>query len=109
MNPKALLGLLIVVLAAYAAFLFLPPYFNYYQFTDDVNSIAKFAAVNRQDEEGLRNDVMKKVRDYDLPVKPEQVRITRTEKGANISVDYQVIVDIAGQRQVPLDFHVVSK
>jgi hypothetical protein len=109
MNPKALMGLLVVVLAGYAAFLFIPPYFNYYQFTDDVNTMAKFAAVNRQDEEQMRTDLMKKVREYDLPVKPEQIKIVRTEKGANITVDYQVVVDVAGQKQVPLDFHVQSK
>jgi hypothetical protein len=109
MNPKALLGLLIVVAAGYGAFLFLPPYFNYYQFTDDVNTAAKFAAVNRQDEEQLRTDLMKKVREYDIPVNPEQIKIVRTEKGANITVDYQVVVDVAGQKQVPLDFHIASK
>jgi hypothetical protein len=109
MNPKALFGLLVVVLAGYLAFLFLPPYFNYYQLSDDVNTMAKFAAVNRQDEEQLRADVMKKVREYDLPVRPEQIKIVRTEKGANITVDYQVVVDVAGQKQVPIDFHIVSK
>ena len=109
MNPKALMGLLVVVLAGYLAFLFLPPYFNYYQFSDDVNTMAKFAAVNRQDEEQMRTDLMKKVREYDLPVKPEQIKIVKTEKGANITVDYQVVVDVAGQKQVPIDFHIASK
>jgi hypothetical protein len=109
MNPKALFGLLVVVLAGYLAFLFIPPYFNYYQLSDDVNTLAKFAAVNRQDEEQLRNDVMKKARDYDLPIRPEQIKVVRTDKGANITIDYQVVVDVAGQKQVPIDFHIASK
>jgi len=39
---KAIAGILVFVIAAYVAFQFLPPYFNKYQFTDDVTTIARF-------------------------------------------------------------------
>jgi hypothetical protein len=109
MNIKALLGLVLVVGAGYLAFMFMPPYFSNFQFTDDVQTIAKFAAVNTKTEEDLRAEVMKKAKDYDLPIKPEQLRISRNDRAVNISVDYVVVVNLVGDKQVPLNFHVASK
>ena len=109
MNIKALLGLALVVGAGYLGFMFMPPYFSNFQFNDDVQSIAKFAAVNTRSEDDLRADVMKKAREYDLPIKPEQLKISRNERAVNISVDYVVVVELIGDKQVPLNFHVASK
>jgi hypothetical protein len=109
MNIKALLGLALVVGAGYLAFMFMPPYFANFQFTDDVQSIAKFAAVNTRSEDDLRAEVMKKAREYELPIKPEQLKVNRTDRAVNISVDYVVVVNLVGDKQVPLNFHVASK
>ena len=109
MKLKALMGLALVFGAGYLAFMFMPPYFSNFQFTDDVQTIAKFAAVNSRTEDDLRAEVMKKARDYDLPIKPEQLKVSRGERAVNISVDYVVVVNLIGDKQVPLNFHVASK
>jgi hypothetical protein len=107
---KALFGLAMVVAGAYLAFMLLPPYFANYQFQDDVSSIAKFASVstNRSDDDILA-EVMKKVKEHDLPIRPEQVKISHSERQVNIVVDYDVVLDLVGGRQQVLSFHVASK
>jgi hypothetical protein len=108
-SVKALLGVLLLVGAGYLAFAFIPPYFTNYQLRDDINTIAKFAGVNtRNTEEDIRNDVMRKVREYQLPIVPEQVRVSRDERSVTISVDYTVVVDLVGGKRVPIKFHAAS-
>jgi hypothetical protein len=105
---KALAGILVFVIAAYVGFQFLPPYFNKYQFTDDITSIARFSGPTTQTEEQIRDEVMKKAREYELPLKPEQVIVMRNGQKVTISAHYQQVVSLIGGKQVPLDFQVQS-
>jgi hypothetical protein len=105
---KALLGLLVVILAGYIAFQFLPPYFSKYQFSDDVNSIARFSGPTTKTEEEIREEVMKKAREYELPLKAEQVMVTREGQSVNIKAHYTKVVSLVGGKDVPLEFDVQS-
>ena len=105
---KALAGILVFVIAAYAAFQFLPPYFNKYQFSDDVNQIARFSGPTTKSEEQIRDEVMKKAREYDLPLKAEAVMVSRDGQKVTISAHYQQVVSLVGGKEVPLDFQVQS-
>ncbi len=105
---KAIAGILVFVIAAYVAFQFLPPYFNKYQFTDDVTTIARFDGPTTKSEEAIRDEVMKKAKEYDLPLKPEAVIISRDNQKVTISAHYQVVVSLVGGKEVPLDFQVQS-
>lgn len=104
---KALFGLLVVVVLGYLAFQFMPPYFSKFQLNDDVGTIARFAG--NKDDEALREEVVKKAREYDLAIKPEQVRITRDGRTVQIAVNYRYTVNLIGGKQVPIDFKVSSK
>jgi hypothetical protein len=105
---KAIAGILVFVIAAYVAFQFLPPYFNNYQFADDVNTIARFSGPTTKSEEVIRDEVMKKAREYELPLRPEAVTITREQQKVTISAHYQRVVSLIGGKQVPLDFQIQS-
>jgi hypothetical protein len=106
---KAIAGILVFAIAAYVAFQFLPPYFNNYQFSDDVNTIARFSgpAMNKTEEQ-IRDEVMKKAREYELPLRPEAVTIMRDQQKVTISAHYQRVVNLIGGKQVPLDFQIQS-
>ena len=109
-SMKALLGLLLVVIAAYVAFQFIPPYFNNYQFRDDIQTIAKFAPANpKSSEEEIRNEVLKKAQSYGLPVTMEQIRVAKDGSSVSINVDYTVVVNLMGGKQVPITFHASNK
>jgi hypothetical protein len=105
---KAIAGILVFVIAAYLAFQFLPPYFNKYQFSDDVNTIARFAGPTTKTEEVIRDEVMKKAKEYDLPLRPEAVTVMREQQKVTISAHYQQVVSLLGGKQVPLDFQIQS-
>jgi len=106
---KALLGLLVVVGAAYVGFMFIPPYFNNYQLKDDVQTLAKFAPVANKSEEDVRQEVIKKAKGYDINLAPEQIHVTREGQSMSIQVDYNRTVDLVGGKQVVLEFHNSTK
>src|SRR5579859_5324579 len=93
---KAIIGLLVIVGGIYLGIQALPPYFYNYQFKDDLVEIARFASVTKKSEEDIRKDVMKKVVSYDLPIRPEQIQITRDSGDVGIAVNYNVVVNLVG-------------
>lgn len=108
-SVKALFGLFVVVAAGYLALMLIPPYFSNYQLRDDIGSIAKFAGPTDRSEESIRTEVMKKVKEYDLPIKPEQIKITREDRLIVINIDYTNTVELVGGKRVVLVFHDSSK
>lgn len=104
---KAIAGLLVLAFAAYIGFQFIPPYFSNFQFSDDCQSIARFAGpATGKSEDDIRNEVMQKVKEYSLPIKPEQVKVNRDGLQVTIATDYTQVVELVGGKQVPLEFHI---
>jgi hypothetical protein len=105
---KALLGLLVIGVAGYLAFAFMPPYFAKYQFGDDVASIARFSGPSSKTEEDIRQEVMTKAKANDIPIKPEQVQVSRDGQNVRIRAHYTYVVNLVGGKNVPLEFDVQS-
>lgn len=105
---KAIIGLLVVILAGYLAFAFMPPYFAKYQFSDDVNSIARFAGPTNKGEEDIRKEVLKKAKENDIPITGEQIQISREQQHVDIKARYTYVVNLIGGKQVPLEFAIQS-
>jgi len=55
---------------------------------------AKFAVVNRYPEEQIRDSIFKVIKDLEIPVKREDIKITATQDVVRIAVDYSVPVDL---------------
>jgi hypothetical protein len=106
---KALFGLLVVVLAGYLAFAFMPPYFAKYKFADDITSIARFDGPTTKGEEEIRQEVLKKAKEEGVPVTGEQIQITREGQHLDIKAKYTHVVSLIGGKQVPLEFAVQSE
>ena len=105
---KALIGVLLVVAAFYAAWLLLPPYINNYQFQDDITNEALINSYSNKSELDIRNTLAKKAADYGIPLKAEQIHVQRNGLELSIWADYTVHVDVPG---LPLDlkFHPATK
>lgn len=95
--------LLMVTCAAVAIILVALPKFNAWQFQDDVSAVAKFES-GRPDEE-IRALVMKKAKDHDVDIKPDDIMISRENAMLTITIDYSVEVDLK-VKQITLDFHI---
>ena len=91
---KAIIYTLILVLGVYVAIKIVPVYVAEYQLKDKMTEQARFAVVNRYTEEQIRDIMFKVVQDLDIPAKREDIKVTNTGRGLNISLSYTVPVDL---------------
>jgi len=91
---KAIIVTAILVIGVLAAWKVVPPYSAEYQLADKIQEIARFAVVNRQTEEQIRETVFKTIQDLEIPAKREDIKITASTSKVTILVDYTVPVDI---------------
>ena len=107
---KALFGLLVIVGLVILASKLIPPYFANFQFQDDVTTVARFASVdNRTTDDGVRDEILKKAKQYDIELKPEQVQVTRDGRQVYILVVYDVTVDLVAGRSYTFHFEDASE
>ncbi len=99
----------VVVAGFYLAFKLIPPYFNNYQFQDDLEQEARQSVYTpSRTEEQIRNNVVKAARDEDIIIRPEDVKIIRGFDTIVISVDYTIHVDLP-VHPLDLQFHPTTK
>jgi hypothetical protein len=100
---KSLLGLAVVAGVVMVVIGIAPPYFSNYQFKDDVLQEARFANVSipPKSDEDIRNNLLRKAKEYDIPLKAEQIQISRSGSDVLISAPYSVNVKfLTGQTYV---------
>jgi hypothetical protein len=91
---KALIYTAILVSAIFATVKILPAYISNYQLSDKMQELARFGVVNRYKEEQVRDEVFKTVKDLDIPVKREDIKVSVDSSAVKISLDYTVPVDL---------------
>ena len=91
---KAFVYTAILIAAVYAAFKTVPAYVAEYELKDKMSEQARFAVVNRYTEEQIRDNIFRTIQDLDIPAKREDVKVTSTNHGLQISVNYTVPVDL---------------
>ena len=84
---KAILFTAIFAFAIYAGVKIVPPYVNNYQLADKMQETARFAVVNRYDEEKVRDVIFKEVQDLEIPVKREEIKVVANVSVVKISLD----------------------
>ena len=70
-----------------------PLYVADYQLKDKMTETAKFAIVNRYTEDQIKDNIFRTIQDLDIPAKRDDVKVTNTNHGLAISVNYTVPVD----------------
>lgn len=105
---KALIGVFIVVAFFYLAWKIMPPYIEEYQFQQELQSIARNNEYSPLDENGIRDQVKRKINDIGVPVNPESVAIIKAGTDVTIGANYTVHVD-AVLYPFDLSFHPATK
>jgi len=82
----------------------IPIYVNEYEFQDGMQTIARFATVNRQGPDQIRDAILKEAEKSDVPVRKEDIKVRAAAGNVNINVDYSVTVDLHVY-QWTLNFH----
>ena len=91
---KSIVFLAILLLIGYSAVKIVPAYVTDYQLSDKMQEQARYAVVNRYSEEQIRDNIFKVIQDLDIPVKRDTIKVSTTNSGVKISVEYTVPVDL---------------
>src|SRR5271156_1567786 len=91
---KAVFFLLFFVAMIFVGFKTVPAFVAEYQLTDKMSEIARFAVVQHQNEEEIRDAIFKVIQDLEIPAKKENIKVTSTNQLVTINVDYRVPVDL---------------
>ena len=91
---KTVIYLAIVLTVMYSAVKIVPIYFSNYQLSDKMQEQARFAVVNRYNEEQIRDNIFKVVQDLEIPVKRDAIKVFNTNAVVKISMEYTVPVDL---------------
>jgi hypothetical protein len=98
---KALLALVGAVLVVVALFQVAPPIMANFSFQDDLRQVAMMAGANPQKtDDDVRNDVLRKAREHDLPINEKQVTVQRILTpglmAVYVAADYTVPINLPG-------------
>jgi len=85
-----LFGILVLCLFIYLGVKVVPVMINVYEFRDSIEEQARFAAMPRHDDEIVKNNILHKARELDLPVGAKDVLVSRTSSRIDIKVKYIV-------------------
>jgi hypothetical protein len=91
---KAILWTVLLIYGAFVAYKILPAYVAEYQLQDKMQEQAKFSVVNHYPEEQIRDAIFKVIKDLEIPVKREDIKIMASDAVVRISCDYSVPVDL---------------
>lgn len=90
----------------------IPPFFANYELEDAIKADALQATYSTRTEEDIRSAVIKHARDYDIPLTPQQVKVSRVggygTGTLNIEAEYTVSIDLPGY-STTLQFHPSSQ
>jgi hypothetical protein len=91
---KAILWTVLLIYGAFVAYKILPAYVAEYQLADKMQEQARFAVVNHYTDEQIRDTIFKVIKDLEIPVKREEIKITASDAVVRIGCDYSVPVDL---------------
>ena len=97
---KAIFGFLAIAAVVVGLFQVAPPMLANYSFQDDLKNVALMDGATQKTDEEVRNDVMKKVKEHDLPIEPKQVTVQRINTPGlttvYVAADYSVTISLPG-------------
>lgn len=98
---KAIIGFLLIVAVVYCAFQIVPPELTNYSFQDDLRNIAMVGGANpHQTDQEIIDSVIKKAREHQITLMPEQITVQRIGSPGALAVyveaNYSVPVVLPG-------------
>lgn len=101
---KSLVWFAIFGLIMYVGWKVVPVLLNEYYFQDAMQTTARFASVNRQTPQEIRDSLVKEAAKEGIPVKPDDIHVTNDAGNVQIDAAYSVTVDLQFY-QWTLNFH----
>jgi cell division protein FtsL len=101
---KTVIWLLLFVAFIYVSVEVVPVLFAEYQFSDDIQTTARYAPYNRATLDEVKASVLKSAQSHDLPVTADNITVVTHGYGVQIDVAYSVTVNLMVYQWV-FDFH----
>jgi hypothetical protein len=89
-----LITMVILCSIGFAMFKIAPPYMDKFQLQDELNSEVHHAMANRSSQADIQANIMKYVKEHDLPITPNDVQVIAAPNSTTINVHYIVPVDL---------------
>jgi hypothetical protein len=98
---KACIGFLAIAAVVVGLFQVAPPMLANYSFQDDLKTVSLMDSANLQKtDEDVRNDVLRKAKEHDLPIDGKQITVQRINSpglsAIYIAVNYSVTINLPG-------------
>jgi len=93
-RAKAIIWTSIFLALIFTGVKVIPVLVDEYQFQDSIQNIARFASANRQNNEQVKQEVLKVAAKQELPIQADQVRVEGSGGNVHIHADYSVTVDL---------------
>jgi hypothetical protein len=98
---KLILGFAVIVAVVIAASQIIPPELANYSFQDDLRNIAVMGGANpNRTDEDIKNAVLNKAKEHEIPLVPEQVTVqhigTPGAPAIFVAADYSVAITLPG-------------
>lgn len=105
LNYRQLFLIALLACALFAGSQYIPVYVDAFQFNDFIRGETKFAASSRKTTDRLRAIIAEKAKEYNVPITPKDIRITRRGPAFQLEIDYTVVVDLRVYKH-ELKFHI---
>ncbi len=107
---KLVFSLGVLALLIYSGWQVVPPYFYSFQFQDAIDNEARISSyTNSRTEDDIKNSVLKKAQDLEIPLTAEGIQVQRLPNNViYIETHYTVHVDLPGY-PLDLQFKAASK
>jgi hypothetical protein len=91
---KAFFSLLVLFFIGYASVKVIPLYINNYELQDYLDEQTPFWVTQRVSGDAVRDRILAKARELDLPISKDQVKVEANQAGVVVSIDYTIPVDL---------------
>ncbi len=95
---RMFIGVFVIVAGVYVSIKVIPPYFNNYEFQDWLKDEATRDSYSPKSEADIRQAVLKKAQEYDIPLTEEGIKVQRSGNtfsgSVSIQAPYVVHIDL---------------
>ncbi len=100
---KPVLTILVVIVFVYAGYQFAVPYYKHSSLKSEAKELAR---ISLGKEDALRDKILNKAEELDLPISRNQIFVMRTGNTMRVQVSWTDKVDIMGLYQKEIDFKI---
>ena len=91
---KAIVWTAILASFVYVCIRVVPLYMDDFQFRDTMQTVARFASVNRESPDQVRKKLLQEAEKAEMPIRLEDIKVVSRGGRIDIEVNYNVTVDL---------------